>query len=240
MKIKVESQGQSKEVDVYSDEGLKLIADLWAKLSFHHKIVYEPTWLGVPIIQCPSDIVMMQELIWKVRPDVIIETGVAHGGSAILYASILELLGKGRVIGIDVEIRKHNETVINSHPLSKRITLIEGSSLDRSVVEQVKKMVKDEDRVLVIFDSNHSYEHVMQEMNLYSSLVSLDSYMVVMDGIQEMLWDNPSGKEQWRHDNPLRAIREFLQKNPGWEADTHYNRLHITYIPKGFLRRVST
>ena len=130
MKISVTyNDTHTKEVDLYSDEGIKLITDLWIKASFHHRIMYEPTWLGIPIIQYPNDIVMMQELIWKLRPDVIIETGVAHGGSAILYASILDLLGHGKVIGIDIDIREHNRKAIEEHKLFSLISLIEGKRL---------------------------------------------------------------------------------------------------------------
>ncbi len=238
MKIKVENGDLSTEVDLYSEEGLKLVAELWTKTSCQHRLMYEPTWLGIPIIQYPNDMVMMQELIWKVRPDVIVETGVAHGGSAILHASILELLGKGKVIGIDIQIRKYNEVAIKSHPLSKRIQLIEGSSIDESIVQEVKGIIANQDKVLVVLDSNHSYEHVLREMELYSGMVSVDSYMVVMDGIQEKLWDAPCGKEEWQHDNPLRAIREFQEKHAEWVSDEQYNRLLITCCPGGFLRRI--
>lgn len=238
MKIKVENEDCSKEVDIYSNEGLKLIAELWLKTSCYHKIMYEPTWLGVPIIQYPNDIIMMQELIWKVRPDVIIETGLAHGGTAIFYASILELLGKGRVISIDIEIRKYNEVAIKSHPLSKRIQLIEGSSIDKNVVNEVNKILRGEDKVLVVCDSNHSYQHVIQEMELYADMVSLDSYMVIMDGAQKYVWDIPSGKKEWCTDNPLVAIEEFLKKYPEWEVDPYYNRLRVTANPSGFLRKI--
>lgn len=237
MKIKVVADGITKDVDIYSKEGLALMAELWIKVSCYHKVMYEPTWLGVPIIQYAEDIVMMQELVWKIRPDIIVETGVAHGGSAILYASILELLGKGKVIGVDVEIRKYNKIAINSHPMSKRITLIEGSSVDESIVKEVREGIQKPDKVLVVLDSNHSYEHVLQEMELYSNMVSPDSYMVVMDGAQEFAWDIPSGKKEWLKDNPLHSIKDFLGKYPEWEVDPYYNRLYITSNPSGFLRR---
>ena len=230
----------SREFDIDSEEGYKLVAELWLKAACQHRIMYEPTWLGIPIIQFPNDIVAMQELIWKVRPDVIVETGVAHGGSAILYASILELIGKGKVVGIDVEIRKYNRVAINSHPLSKRIHLIEGSSIDANIVEQVKSMLKKDDKVLVTFDSNHSYKHVLSEMELYSELVSEDSYMVVMDGAQGLVWDIPDGKKEWKEDNPLLAIEEFLKCHPEWKEDPYYTRLGITSNPKGFLKRGSS
>ena len=237
MNIKIDKDGYSKEVNIYSEEGARLIADLWTKVSCEKRLMYEPTWLGVPIIQYPDDIIMMQELIWKLRPDVIVETGVAHGGSAIFHASLLELMGKGKVIGVEIEIRKHNEIVIKNHPLSKRITLIEGSSIDKMIVEEVTTHIGINDKVLVVLDSNHTYKHVIQEMALYSQIVSEDSYMVVMDGVGDLVWDIPSGKEEWRGENPMKAIKEFIQKHPEWEVDPHYNRLMVTSSPMGFLKR---
>ena len=237
MKITVEDSGVSRQVDLYSKEGLGLVSELWIKTSCEHRIMYEPTWLGIPIIQYPSDIVMMQELIWKIRPDVIVETGVAHGGSAIFYASILELLGRGKVVAIDVEIRQYNKVAIKGHPMSKRIHLIEGSSINKNTSEQVEELINEGDKTLFVFDSNHSYEHTLAEMELYSPMVSLDSYMVMMDGAQEFVSDIPSGKKEWRRDNPLRAIRNFLKAHTEWESDPYYNRLYVTSNPMGFLKR---
>lgn len=238
MKIKVLDDGNQEEADIYTKEGLELMSRLWVKASVHHRLMYEPNWLGIPIIQLPEDIIIMQELIWKLRPDVIIETGVAHGGTAVFYASLLELLGKGKVISIDIEIRKYNEVAIKSHFLSKRINLIQGSSVDPEVLKQIRTMIKDTDKVLVTLDSNHSYDHVLKELELYSPLVSGDSYLVAMDGVQEWLWDTPSGKKEWKQDNPLRAIKEFLKFHPEWKSDPYYARLMITTSPLGFLHRV--
>jgi cephalosporin hydroxylase len=237
LKIKIPTETSEKEIDIYSEEGLKIVSELWTKVCCEHKIMYQPTWLGIPIIQFPTDIVMMQELIWKVRPDVIVETGVAHGGSAILYASILELIGKGYVIGVDIEIRSYNKVAIMSHPLSKRIRLIEGSSIDEEIVNQVKSMVKNSEKIMVVLDSNHSREHVYKEMLSYAPMVSDDSYLVTMDGTQAMVSDIPRGKKEWAEDNPLRAIEEFLEANSEWEVDPYYNRMLITSNPSGFLRR---
>lgn len=224
-------------IDPYSPEGLKALTRLWTNVFVHNRLMYEPTWLGIPIIQFPCDLLMMQELIWKIRPDVIVETGIAHGGSAILYASILELLGKGRVIGIDVEIRKYNRLAINSHPLSHRIELIEGSSIDAGIVGEVRKRIHKDEKVLVTFDSNHSFSHVLSEMELYAPLVSADSYMVVMDGTLGLLQDLPNSKPEWSEDNPLRAIHAFLERYQDWEIDPYYNRMLITSNPDAFLRR---
>lgn len=238
MKISFSNDGGSpQEVDLYTREGLEAVARLWIKTATHHRLMYEPTWLGIPIIQLAEDIVIMQELIWKVKPDVIIETGVAHGGSAIFYASLLEMIGKGQVIAVDVDIRKYNEVAIKSHFLSKRINLIQGSSIDEEVLKKIGLMIKRTDKVLVVLDSNHSYAHVLKELDLYAPFVSAHSYLVAMDGAQEWVCDIPAGKKEWKDDNPLRAIKDFLKKYPGWESDPYYNRLLVTSSPIGFLRK---
>lgn len=231
------SEGKSHTVNLYSREGLELIASLWLKLSCEYRLMYEPTWMGVPIIQLPSDIVMMQELIWKLRPDVIVECGLAHGGSAVMYASICELIGKGKVIGIDLEVRQYNRVVIQGHPMSRRIEIIECSSIDNNTVELVRGKVGNAQTVLVVLDSNHSYDHVLKELNLYHSMVTPNSYLVAMDGAQAHVWEIPRCKNLSRDDNPLRAIKEFLKDHPEWEVDEHYNRMQVTSNPGGFLRR---
>lgn len=227
------------EVDVYSPEGVKLLAHFWIKAVCQNRLMYEPTWLGIPVIQDPNDLVMLQELIWRIRPDIIIETGIAHGGTAVFYASMLELLNRGKVISIDVEIRQYNRVAISSHPLSHRIEMIEGSSTDAAVVEEVKRRVGDARKVLVTLDSNHSYDHVLKEMELYAPLVTPGSYLVAMDGIQGVLADIPMGKPEWREDNPLRAIHTFLETHTGWEIDPQYNRMLVTTSPDGYLRRTN-
>lgn len=238
-KITLRTAGKELEVDLYSDEAFRALAQLWIRAGWQRRISYEITWLGIPIIQLPEDIVMMQELIWKVKPDVFIETGTAHGGTAVLYASMLELLGKGHVVSVDVEIRKHNQLAIQSHPMSKRITLIEGSSIDETVVSKIRKMIRPEDKVLVALDSNHKYAHVLQELKKYSPLVTPGSYIVVFDSVMEILVDAPSGMSEWATDSPAAAIRDFLVEHPEFEVDPYYNRLAVTYCPSGFLKRRS-
>jgi cephalosporin hydroxylase len=238
-KINVRSSEGQHELDIYSPEGFSALSNLFTRSAWQQKISYEPTWLGIPIIQTPEDIVMMQELIWKVRPDVVIESGVAHGGSVVLYASILDLIGKGHVIGVDVEIRKYNRLALQSHPMSKRFTLIEGSSVDTSTVQQVREMIRPDDTVLVALDSNHTKAHVAKELELYAPLVTPDSYLVVFDGVMQVLTDAPGGSPSWDHDNPWRAIEDFLGKNEDFEIDPYYNRLKVTHAPGGFLKRVN-
>ncbi len=227
-----------KPVDAYSEEGLRALAHLWTKVACEHRMMYQPTWLGIPIIQYAEDVVMMQELIWRLRPDVIVETGIAHGGSAIFYASLLELIGHGKVVCVDIDIRAHNRKAIEAHPMKSRIELIEGSSVAPETVAKVKAAVGNAKKVLVTLDSNHSAAHVRQEIQLYAPLVSDDSYLVVMDGAQAIMHDIPRGKAEWQHDNPLVAIDEFLKANPAWESDPHFTRMLVTASPRGYLRRV--
>lgn len=233
----VETDDRSRKIDIYSEEGFKLLTELWVKSAWQHKISYELTWLGIPIIQLPEDILMMQELIYKIRPDVIVEIGTAHGGTAIFYASMLELLGKGYVISIDIDIRQYNRLAMQAHPMSKRLTLIEGSSIEDNVLAQVRQLIHPQDAVLVALDSNHTYAHVCQELEKYSPLVTPGSYLVVFDGVMEMLADVPNGKPGWATDNPAAAMRDFLTKHPEFEVDCYYNRLGVTYCPSGFLWR---
>jgi cephalosporin hydroxylase len=180
---------------------------------------------------------MIQELLWKVQPDIVIETGVAHGGSLILSASIMELIGKGKVVGVDIEIRPHNRAAIEAHPLNHRIELIEGSSIAAETLDAVKRAIGDAKSVLIFLDSNHSEAHVLQELELYSPLITPGSYIVAHDGAQAWVWDIPSGKSGWKDDHPLNAIYKFLESHPEFTIDPHWNRLGITSSPDGFLKR---
>jgi cephalosporin hydroxylase len=236
--ITVKTPDGPKELDIYTPEGFRALAHLFTRSGWQQKVSYEVTWAGIPIIQTPEDILMMQELIWKVRPDVIIECGVAHGGALVLYASILELLGKGHAIGIDVEIRKYNRLALQSHPLSRRFTLIEASSIEEQTVDKVRTLIQPGDRVMVALDSNHSAAHVAKELGLYSPLVTEDSYVVVFDEVMQILTDAPAGSPKWDKDNPWVAVQEFLSENDEFEIDPYYNRLRVTYLPGGFLKRV--
>lgn len=213
---------------------------------------YNFTWLGRPIIQYPQDIVAMQEILWAVKPDLIIETGIAHGGSLIFYASMLELCGgPGRVLGIDVDIRPHNREEIERHPFFKRIDMIQGSSIDPSVIDQVRRKAADKQKILVVLDSNHTHAHVLAELQAYAPLVSVGSYCVVFDTVVE---DFPAGffsNRPWdKGDNPKTAVREFLrQTSSGGTHDVHGKRmlfsideeidkkLLISVGPQGYLKR---
>lgn len=233
----VRTSAGERELNAYTPEGFRALADLWTRAGWQQKLSYEVTWLGIPIIQLPEDIVMIQELIWKLRPDVIVESGVAHGGALILYASLLELIGRGKVIGVDVEIRKYNRLAIESHPMSSRITLIEGSSTDPATVDQVKAAIRPDDRVLVLLDSNHTAEHVRAELELYGPMVTPGSYVVVFDEVMTMVHDAPNGNPSWITDNPLTAVDAFLDTHGEFTRDTAYERLLVTYCRGGYLRR---
>jgi cephalosporin hydroxylase len=235
--IKVTTPDGERELDIYTEEGFRVLSELWTRSNWQNKLSYEVSWLGIPIIQLPEDIVVMQELIWKVRPDVIVESGVAHGGALVLYASVLELLGRGRVIGVDIEIRKYNRLAIEAHPLSHRIELIEGDALAEETVRAVRSRIRQGERVLVALDSNHTKEHVAGELERYAPLVTPNSYLVVFDGVMALVADAPGAGERWGEDNPLEAVRDFLDGNDDFELDRSYERLAVTYCQGGFLRR---
>ena len=206
---------------------------------------YNFTWLGRPIIQYPQDIVAMQEIIWQVRPDLIVETGIAHGGSLIMYASMLELIaacgeGEGEVLGIDIEIRPHNRQAIESHPMFKRISMIEGSSIEPGVIEQVHNRTKDKRRVLVVLDSNHTHDHVLAELDAYGALASLGSYCVVFDTVVEDMPSDAFLDRPWgKGNNPKTAVWQWLKTHPEFEIDKSIqNKLLITVAPDGFLKRI--
>jgi cephalosporin hydroxylase len=211
--LKVADGNKDTSLDLYGKEAFELISDLWMKLSWQHKYSYTFTWLGRPIIQHPEDMVRMQEVIYQLKPDVIVETGVAHGGSLIFNASLLQNIGKGRVVGVDIEIRPHNRVAIEAHPLASMITLIEGDSVAIEIVDRVRALIKPGDIVLVILDSDHSRRHVRAELEAYHSLVSMGSYIVATDGIMREVYDTPRGEPYWRTDNPATAAREFLAEH---------------------------
>jgi cephalosporin hydroxylase len=209
--------------------------------SSQYQYSYNFDWLGLPIIQYPQDIIAIQEIIWKIKPDLIIETGVARGGSLIFYSSILELIGKkGKVIGVEIDLRKHNKENILAHPLSRNISFVEGSSIDEDVFKTVKNQIKENDKVLVILDSNHTHDHVLSELQLYSSLVTMDSYVIVMDTSIDYMPDNYFPDRSWGpNNNPRTAVKEFIAKNDSFEIDAQiHNKLIISVAYDGYLKRI--
>ena len=228
-----------------SPEAFEVISRAWLRAGWDTKYVYSFSWLGRPIIQLPDDMVRIQEVINSIKPDVIIETGVAHGGSLIFYATLCKALERGRVIGIDVEIRPHNRKAIESHALFPFITLIEGSSIDPSVVEEVCRQVQPHEKTLVLLDSCHTKQHVLAELEAYAPLVSPDSYIVAMDGIMEQVVGAPRTQPDWIWNNPKQAALEFVRNNSGFkieEPPVPFNEGRITervtYWPSAFVKRI--
>jgi cephalosporin hydroxylase len=226
------------------DQALKELTREWFARASARKYSYNFTWLGRPIIQFPQDIVALQEIVWSVQPDLIIETGIAHGGSLIFYASMLQLIGgNGEVLGIEVDIREQNRAEIVRHPLFHRIRMIEGSSVDPAVVRQVEDFVRARNKrhVMVVLDSLHTHEHVLAEMKLYSSFVTKGSYLVALDTIIEDMPPGFSADRPWGPGNsPRTAVEQFLKHNRRFEVDRAIpDKLLITVAPGGYLRCVS-
>lgn len=222
------------------DEKIPLIVRDFVLATAPYQYTYNLTWLGVPILQGPWDMCGMQEIIWETKPEVIIETGIARGGSLIFYASMLEIMGgSGEVIGIDIDIRPHNRDTIESHPLVKRIHMIEGSSIDPDVIDQVKRRVGDR-RAMVILDSNHTHDHVFQEINAYSSFVPIGGYCVVCDTGAELFPEQLNPEKPWgKGNNPMTAVLEFLKTNSDFIIDRKIQRkMLIVNNPDGLLRRI--
>ncbi|GKU76795.1 cephalosporin hydroxylase family protein [Paenibacillus sp. L3-i20] len=224
-----------------NNETLKKTAHDFILQQVEHKYTYNFTWLGIPIIQFPQDMIALQEVIWKVKPDVIIETGIARGGSAIFYASLQKLIGNdGIVIGVDVDIRPHNRVEIENHPLSKNIYLIEGDSVSQEVYKQVVNIVSNRKSVLIILDSNHTHEHVYKELEVYSPLVSENSYLIVLDTVVDDMPDHFFEDRPWKSGNsPKSAVRQFLKHNQQFVVDKSIeDKLLITVAPEGYLKRL--
>ena len=266
--IVAQGDGAESRVPLYSKEGFELLSKLWLKVGWNQKYTYTFSWMGRPIIQLPDDMVRIQEVIHAARPDVIVETGIAHGGSLVLSASMLALLdycdavtsgvaldpkaSRRKVIGIDIDIRAHNRAAIEAHPMSHRIDMIQGSSISADIIAQVHKIAQAHQRILVILDSNHTHDHVLAELEAYAPLTSPGSYCIVFDTVVEdlpnaMFPDRPWGKGN----NPKTATWEYLRRLKGeahmaadgaplaFEIDSALeSKLLITVAPDGYLRRV--
>lgn len=222
-----------------ADKDVQALSRIWVREIAPYKYAYNFTWMGRPIIQFPQDMVAMQEIIWQTRPDLIVETGIAHGGSLIYYASLCEMIGHGAVLGVDVDIRAHNRAEIEAHPMFKHITMIQGSSTDEAIAAQVHEAAQGKS-VLLILDSNHTHEHVLRELELYSPLVKTGGYAVVFDTLIEDMPEESFGDRTWGvGNNPMTAVREFLQNNDRFQIDAAIsNKLLITVAPDGYLQCV--
>lgn len=229
-----------KKMEHNKNKKMKTLASKFMEESIKDKYSYNFHWLGRPIIQYPQDIVAMQEIIWDVKPDLIIETGIAHGGGLVFYASMLELIGKGEVLGIDIDIRKHNKKEIEKHEMFKRIKMIEGSSVDQEVIGKVSETVKNHKKIMVCLDSSHTHRHVLEELNLYSKFVSVGSYIVAFDTIIEYMPKKFFADRPWdKKNNPATAVKVFLGQNKNFVVDKNIdNKLLITVAPGGYLKRI--
>lgn len=225
------------------DAELKQKSVDWMLHSDKYKYTYNFSWMGRPIIKYPQDIQIMQELIWDVKPDLIIETGIAHGGSIIFSSSMMELLGNGgKVIAVDIDIRKHNREEIEKHPMMKNITMLEGSSIDEGIVQQIADYAKGFKKVMVVLDSNHSHDHVLRELEMYTPLVSLNSYILLPDTFVEFFPKGYVTDRPWDvGNNPYTAMEAFLKTTTKFVKDEAItNKLLITEaLGGGYLKRIA-
>lgn len=242
--LTVEDGGKPRTLELYSSEAFSFLSRQWVRVGWALKYPYTFSWMGRPVIQLPEDMIRAQEAIFRVKPDVIIETGIAHGGSLVYSASLCKMMGKGRVIGVDIEIRPHNRKAIEEHPLKSMITLIEGSSTAPEIVAKVQTLVKPGETVLVFLDSDHSKAHVTAELAAYAPMVTPGSYIVATDGVMEWLEDAPRGKKGWAKDNPSEAAREFAAAHPEftlgdpeWPFNESTLKEGVTHWPDAWLRR---
>jgi cephalosporin hydroxylase len=243
--IVTDDDGSSTTLPLYSKESFERLSDLWVTVGWNEKYPYTFSWLGRPVIQLPEDMIRLQEVVHALKPDVIIETGVAHGGSAVFLASLCQVLGRGRVVAVDIEIRPHNRAAIEAHPLADLITLVEGSSTEASVVARVQEEVAGAETVLVVLDSDHSHDHVLAELEAYGPMVTSGSWIVATDGVMRQVADTPRGNDGWTTDNPERAAQtflsshpEFVLEQPQWPFNESALDHVVTHWPGAWLRRV--
>lgn len=244
--VTVQDGEETQVLPMASAEAFEAVSRAWLRCGWDVKHVYSFSWMGRPIIQLPEDLIRVQEVLNGLRPDVIVETGVAHGGSLIFYASLCKLWGRGRVIGIDIEIRPHNRTTIEAHELFPYITLIEGSSIAPETVERVRSLIGPDESVFVMLDSNHTKDHVLEELNAYSPMVTPGSYIVASDGIMEQVVGGLRTKPDWTWNNPKAAAAEFaglnphfLLEQPSWLFNEGMVRQPVTYWPGAYLKRIA-
>ncbi len=241
-----EEAAESRTLSLYSREAFEILSREWLRVGWDQKYSYTFSWMGRPVIQLPDDMIRMQEVIYRLKPDVIVETGVAHGGSLVFYASLCKAMGQGRVIGVDIEIRPHNRRAIEDHELFPLITLIEGSSVSSETIEQVRSLIQPDEKVLVILDSCHTKAHVKAELEAYHPLVSIGSYAVATDGIMQSVHDVPRGNPGWQDDHPSAAASdfaaahpEFVIEQPTWPFNESTLTQNVTHWPGAWLRRAA-
>ncbi len=251
MKIVIDTDTGSLEVDggvsqpLYSHDSLEILSKLWIQVEWNELHWKSFSWLGLPMWQLPEDVLRLQEFVWEFKPDIIVETGINLGGSALFFASMCKLMGKGEVISIDISIPAEVRSAIERHTLSDAITLVEGDSVSDDTVAEVKALAGSNDKVLVFLDSDHSYAHVLKELERYSELLPLGSYIVATDGVMEFLADVPLGSREWIGDNPMTAAKEFVSSNPNFVIERPKARYHdekviqsMSYWPSAWIKRV--
>lgn len=243
--VTVSNDGEERHYRLDSAEGFEAVSDAWLRAGWDAKYVYSFTWMGRPIIQLPEDMIRIQEVIWNLKPDVIVETGIAHGGSLVFYASLFEASGHGRVIGIDIDIRAPNRAAMESHPLFGRIAMIEGSSRDPAVIGQVRAQIQPDERVLIVLDSSHQHDHVLAELRAFAEIVTPGSYIVATDGIQQRFAGAPRSAADWSWNNPRQAVVHFLSEDPrfaldepAWLFNESVVKGRVTYWPDAYLKRL--
>ncbi len=244
--VTVEDAAGRRDVPLYSREAFELISREWVRVGWELRYYHTFTWFGRPLLQLPEDLIRLQEVIYDIKPDVIIETGVFDGGSLLFHASLCEAMHKGRVIGIDIEIRAGVREALREHPLSHRMELLEGDSASEAMVSAIRERVKSGETALVILDSNHTKAHVTAELEAYAPLVTKGSCIIAADGIMADLSDVPHGQPDWKHDHPAGAAHEFLARHPefemrqpAWKVNTSPLERNITYWPDAWLWRIA-
>jgi cephalosporin hydroxylase len=243
--VVVSDESGTVQYPLASPEAFSEVSAAWLRCGWDTKYVYGFSWLGRPIIQLPEDMFRLQEIIYAVQPDVIVETGVAHGGSLIFHAGLCKAMGKGRVIGIDIEIRPHNRAAIEAHELASAISLVEGSSIDPKIVSAVRAMIATDERAIVILDSNHTKDHVAAELAAYGEMVTVGSYIVACDGIMGRVVGAPRSAADWGWNNPTEAAKEFVARDrrfvieePKFPFNEGMITERVTYWPSAYIKRI--
>lgn len=243
--VTVEDEQGSRTHGLDTPEAFEALSKAWLRAGWDTKYVYSFAWFGRPVIQLPEDMIRIQELIWELKPDVIVETGVAHGGSLVFYATLFKAMEKGRVIGVELSLRDHNRAAINAHPLANLISIVDGSSTAPDTVAKVRAEIKPGEKVLVILDSNHTRAHVLDELRAYADVVTPGSYIVATDGIMGEVVGAPRTKPEWIDDNPEQAAKDFVAENsnfiieePVWPFNEGVVRKRVTYWPGCYVKRL--
>ncbi len=244
--VSITDKNRERTYPFQSREAFQIVSNAWLRVGWDTKHVYTFTWFGRPIIQLPEDMFRIQEVIYKVKPDIILECGIAHGGSLFFYATLCKAMGHGRVLGIDVEIRAHNRTAMEMHELTEDyVTMIEGSSIDPRIVSKAKSLIKPDEKVFVVLDSNHTRKHVLAELEAYHDIVSIGSYIVVCDGIMQSLAGAPRIEPDCAINNPAQAAKEWVSRHPDFVMETPSFAFNeglvtepVTYWPDAWLKRI--